>query len=90
VRVDNRIERVVLETATDRVVGDLRLPREGYRSRFSEYLNRGDLDFIPLTNVEVTSLDGAAVSGREFVAVARAHIRYAYPHEGGDALQDGQ
>jgi hypothetical protein len=88
--VDDRIERVVLETATDRVVGDLRLPREGYRSRVSDYLNQGDLDFIPLTNVEITSLDGAMASEREFVAVARAQIRYVYPLDRGDEGRDGQ
>jgi hypothetical protein len=83
--VDHRVERVVLETATERVVGDVRLPREGYRSRFSDYLNRGELDFIPLTNVEITSLDGARSAEREFVAVARAHVQFAYPLDGGDA-----
>jgi len=73
---------VVLETATERVVGDLTMPREGYRSRLSDYLNQGELDFIPLTNVEITSLDGATASEREFVAVARDHVRFAYPLDG--------
>jgi hypothetical protein len=80
--MDNRIERVVLETADARIVGDLTLPREGYRSRLSDYLNQGDLDFIPLTNVELTSLDGATASQREFLVVARGHIRIAYPLAG--------
>ncbi len=38
-----RIERVVLETEHHRITGDLHLPREGYRSRLSDYLNRGDI-----------------------------------------------
>jgi hypothetical protein len=80
--VDNRVERVVLETAGERIVGDLTLPREGYRSRLSDYLNQGDLAFIPLTNVELTSLDGATASQREFLVVARGHVRFAYPLTG--------
>jgi hypothetical protein len=77
--VDNRVERIVLETAGQRIVGDLTLPREGYRSRLSDYLNQGDMDFIPLTNAEITGLDGGDRTGREFVAVARTHIQLAYP-----------
>jgi hypothetical protein len=82
--MDNRIERIVLETAGQRIVGDLTMPREGYRSRLSDYLNRGDLDFIPLANVEISALDGSSVLEREFVAVARGHIRFAYPLDGID------
>jgi hypothetical protein len=82
--VDNRIERIVLETAGQRIVGDLTLPREGYRSRLSDYLNRGDLDFIPLANVEISTLDGSGAHKRAFVAVARGHIKFAYPLDGND------
>lgn len=82
--MDNRVERVVLETATERVVGDLSMPREGYRSRLSDYLNQGDLDFIPLTNAVITALDGATASEHEFIAVARDHIRFAYPLDRSD------
>jgi hypothetical protein len=86
--VDNRVERVVLETATERVTGDLTMPREGYRSRLSDYLNQGELDFIPLTNVEISSLDGATASERGFIAVARDHVRFAYPLDGSEAAPD--
>lgn len=75
---------MVLETATERVVGDLTMPREGYRSRLSDYLNQGELGFIPLTNVEVISLDSSTASRHDFIAVAREHVRFAYPLEGGD------
>lgn len=75
------MERVVLETARHRITGDLTLPREGYRSRISDFLNRGDLDFIPLVNVEIAHLGGGE-SGepeqRDFLAVARSHIEFAY------------
>lgn len=74
------MERVALETDRHRIVGDLTLPREGYRSRISDFLNRGDLDFIPLVNVEITPLDADedAPERHEFIAVSRAKIEYAY------------
>ena len=70
---------MVLETARHRIVGDLTLPREGYRSRLSEFLNRGDLDFIPLVNAEISELGGTEQYPRRFVVVARSHIHLAYP-----------
>jgi hypothetical protein len=82
--VENRVERVVLETPRHRIVGDLTLPREGYRSRRSDFLNRGDLDFVPLTDAEIISTDGAAPERRSFIAVARQHVQLAYP-----AAEDG-
>ncbi|HEX2127613.1 MAG TPA: hypothetical protein VHF58_00170 [Solirubrobacterales bacterium] len=78
--MESRVERVVLETDRSRIVGDLTLPREGYRSRLSDYLNRGDLDFIPLINAEITSLSTSEQHSRRFVVVARNHIHLAYPH----------
>ena len=75
-----RIERVVLETERHLVVGDVHLPREGYRSRLSDYLNRGDDQFVPLANAEIRSLNGnGEVQEREFLAVARRHVTLAYP-----------
>jgi hypothetical protein len=83
--MENRVERVVLETARHRIVGDLTLPREGYRSRLSDFLNRGDLDFIPLTDAEIGPLNeppaGPAEGPRAFVAVARSHVQLAYPYD---------
>jgi hypothetical protein len=78
--MENRMERVVLETARHRITGDLTLPREGYRSRISDFLNRGDLDFIPLVNVEVANLSGdhGEPEQHDFLAVARSHIEFAY------------
>ena len=52
--VDTRVERIVLETDRHRIVGDLTLPRDGYRSRLSDYLNQGEIVFIPLTDAEIT------------------------------------
>ncbi len=77
--MENRIERVVLETPRNRIVGDLTLPREGYRSRLTDFLNRGDVDFIPLVNVEIAPITGGEFHRREFIAVARTHVDLAYP-----------
>jgi hypothetical protein len=77
--MDTRVERVVLETPRHRIVGDLTLPREGYRSRLSDFLNRGDLDFVPLADAEIMSTDGEAPQRRSFIAVARHHVQLAYP-----------
>ena len=82
--METRVERVVMETDRHRIVGDLTLPREGYRSRLSDFLNRGDLDFIPLVNVEIESSNGhpeGDIEQRPFMAVARTHIQLAYPVE---------
>jgi hypothetical protein len=81
--METRIERVVLETDRHRIVGDLTLPKEGYRSRLSDYLNGGDLDFIPLVKAELTPLDGGSAESRSFVAVARTHVQLAFPFENG-------
>ena len=83
--MENRVERVVLEMERHRIEGDLTLPREGYRSRLSDYLNHGDVDFIPLVNAEITPLNGdgpsAGTGRRSFIAVARKHVQLAYPFE---------
>jgi hypothetical protein len=85
--METRVERVVLETDRHRIYGDLTLPREGYRSRLSDFLNQGDLDFIPLVNAEIVSLNGASPEGgpakRSFITVARTHVQLAYLFEEG-------
>lgn len=77
--IERRVERAAFETDRQLVVGDVTLPPAGYQSRFSDSLNRGDLEFVPLTNVEVTSLVDGAVSRRPFVVLSKSHIRLAYP-----------
>ena len=79
--MEDRVERVVLETDRHRIVGDVTLPREGYRSRLSDFLNHGDLDFIPLANAEVVPLNGGEPETRAFIAVARTHVQLAFPFE---------
>jgi hypothetical protein len=77
--IERRLERVVLETDRQLVVGDVTLPPEGYQARFSDALNRDGLDFISLTNAEVTSFADGTVSERPFVVLHKRHIRLAYP-----------
>jgi hypothetical protein len=79
--METRTERVVVETDRHRIVGHITLPREGYRSRLSEYLNHGDVDFIPMTEAELTPLQGGSPERRSFIAVGRSHVRVAFPYE---------
>ncbi len=81
--MDTRVQRIVLETERQRIVGDLTMPREGYRSRLSDYLNRGDLTFVPLANAVVTSIDSPQDPVEHaFIAVGRAHVQLAYGTDG--------
>jgi hypothetical protein len=78
--VEHRDERIVLETGRHRITGSLRLPRDGYRSRLTDFLNSAERDFIALTDVELQSLDGDdPPERRNFIAVARMHIVVAAP-----------
>lgn len=74
-----RRERVRFETDRHMVDGNVTLPPAGYQSRFSDAVNRGDVAFIPLTDVEIEPLEGGAAERREFVVLAKAHVRVAYP-----------
>ena len=76
-----RVERAVFETDRQRVIGDLTLPHAGYQSRFSDSLNRGDFEFVPLTNAEVISFDDGQVSRVPFLVLSKGQIRIAYPAE---------
>ena len=72
---------MVFETDRQLVVGDLTLPPQGYQSRFSDAINRGDIAFIPIVNVEITPLGGGEVERRDFVVLSKRHVRLAYPVE---------
>jgi hypothetical protein len=62
------------------VEGDLTMPREGYRSRLSDHINRRDLEFFAIQDAKLTAIDG---SGSEWqapvVLLARRHIRLIVP-----------
>jgi hypothetical protein len=80
--VEHKDERIVLETTRYRISGLLRLPRDGYRSRLTDFLNAGERDFIALTDVDLTRLDREAEpEHRDFIAVARSKIVLASPLE---------
>jgi hypothetical protein len=74
--LDLREEQVVLETDRYRISGTLTLPREGYRSRLSDYVNQRDREFFTLSEATVESLDSPGDSRRtSFLMVGRNHIR---------------
>ncbi|HET8814433.1 MAG TPA: hypothetical protein VFM51_05700 [Solirubrobacterales bacterium] len=81
VRERRRVERAFFETDRQLIEGDLTLPPAGYQSRFSDSLNRGDFEFVPLTNAKVTSLDDGTVTEMPFLVLSKAQIRIAYPVE---------
>jgi hypothetical protein len=73
-----RRERIAVETERQRVVGDVLLPAEGYRTRLSDLLNNEGLRFIALVNAEISDHDSELVIEKDFVAVARDHVQLAY------------
>ena len=78
--MEHRYERIVVETARYRITGTLQLPRDGYRSRLTDYLNSAERAFIPLTDVSVEPLDGSSNgTNRPYVAVSIAQIVLATP-----------
>jgi hypothetical protein len=76
-----RRERIVFETDRHRVVGDVTLAPEGYQSRFSDAVNRADIAFIPIVDAEISPLEGGEVERRDFIVLAKGHVRLAYPLE---------
>jgi hypothetical protein len=76
-----RVERAVFETDRQVIEGDLTLPPAGYQSRFSDSLNRGEFEFVPLTNVQVTALADGKVTSLPFLVLSKRQIRVAYPVE---------
>jgi hypothetical protein len=75
IHVHSRIERVLIETVRHRITGSLTLPRDGYRSRVSDFLNANEREFISLTDVTIETITGdVADSHHDFVTVSRNHI----------------
>ena len=78
--MENRQEKVVVETDRYRVEGLLTLPAEGYRSRVSDHVNRRDQEFFTILDARLAALDG---SGRDWetavLMLARRHIRLILP-----------
>ncbi len=77
--LDNSSIRVVIETAEHRIDGELTLPKEGYRSRLSDYLNQDRLDFVALTNATVEDRATGETYDRDFLVVGTRHILLGHP-----------
>ena len=77
--MENRHQRVLIETGRHRIRGQVTLAREGYRSRISDMLNASERDFIALTDVTIDQLDGGEQLRCDFLAVARSKIVFAMP-----------
>ncbi len=88
--MEQRDERIVVETDRYRISGLLHLPKDGYRSRLTDYLNASERAFLPLTDVEVTPLDGSATPEyRPFLVISTQHIVIAMPADGARPEADG-
>jgi hypothetical protein len=92
--MDHRRERIRVETERHRIVGELTLARDGYRSRVSDVLNAPERDFITLTEATVEPLAGGPIELHPFLTLARQHIVFAVAAseesgEGGIRTRDG-
>jgi hypothetical protein len=83
--IDQRTERITIETERHRIEGILTLARDGYRSRVSDVLNASERDFITLTEVTVAPLDGGPVELHPYLSIARRHIVFAVAADDGSA-----
>ena len=83
--MEHRDERIVVETERYRITGMLRLPKDGYRSRLTDYLNAAERTFLPLTQVEIVPLaNDSPVERRPFMALSLRHVVLAMPAEQGE------
>jgi hypothetical protein len=82
--MEHREQRIVIETGRYRITGTLRTPRDGYRSRLTDYLNAAERSFIALTDVELEPLGEAAGAreNRPYIAVSVSQIVLAMPADG--------
>ncbi|MEA2390506.1 MAG: hypothetical protein QOK31_615 [Solirubrobacteraceae bacterium] len=72
---EQREVRIAVETDRYRIVGNVVLPREGYRSRLTDFLNGGEREFMAVTDVEMESLDRPGQPIRtDFIALSRRHV----------------
>jgi hypothetical protein len=75
--MEHRRERIRVETERHRIVGELTLARDGYRSRVSDVLNAPERDFLTLTDVSVEPLSGGPIELHPYLTLARRHIVFA-------------
>lgn len=78
--MEQREQRIVVETDRYRITGVLSMPRDGYRSRLTDYLNASERAFVALTDVELEPLDGEGEPvRRDFLALSLSHVVLAMP-----------
>ena len=77
--MQQRQQRVELETMRHRITGEVTLAASGFRSRVSDLLNATEREFLALTDVTLQPLDGGPAERREFIAVGRAHVVFVTP-----------
>ena len=77
--MDLRKENVVVETDRYRVTGQMTLPAEGYRSRLSDHVNRGELTFFTIEDAVLAPLDGGESWSARVLMLARDHVRLVTP-----------
>src|SRR4029078_9159789 len=86
--MENRQEKVLVETDRYRVEGMLTLPQEGYHSRVSDHVNRRDQEFFTILDAQLVAIDG---SGRDWdtpvLMLARRHIRLIVPASDGAEMR---
>ena len=83
--MDHRLEQVIVETDRYRIEGKLTLPREGYRSRLSDYVNQRDRDFFAFQDATLTPLSGDGETRVvPFLMIARRHVVMVTPDSGAD------
>jgi hypothetical protein len=70
-----RDARVSLETDHHLITGTVQLPRDGFRSRVTDYLNSKADEFLAVTDAEVTPRDRPEGGERvAFLAVSVRHV----------------
>ena len=72
--MEQRRQRVELETDRHKVTGTMTLPGDEHHGRLSDVLNSRERDFIALTDVVIEPVGGGEVERRQFTAVSRRHI----------------
>jgi hypothetical protein len=84
--VEQRAERIIVETERHRITGHVMLPADGYRSRLTDYLNASEREFLALTDVEVTLLEGSPrIEKRDYIALSLRHVVLAMPADDEDS-----
>ena len=74
----HRYERISIDTPRHRIIGNVTLAADGYRSRLSDLLNAPERDFIALSAAIVQELNGdGAIQRHDFMAVHRQHVVFA-------------